>query len=47
MVDMEANLREPCARIVPDLENCTNIHKKDAHRYLDLRVTATPEGADT
>ena len=46
MVDMEANLKELCARIVPDLDNCTNQDKKDAYTYLDLNVQATPEGAD-
>jgi site-specific DNA recombinase len=46
MVDMEAHLKELCARIVPDLDNCTNQDKKDAYTYLDLRVTATREGAD-
>ena len=46
MVDMEANLKELCARIVPDLDNCTNQDKKDAYTYLDLKVKATPEGAD-
>jgi len=46
MVDMESNLKELCARIVPDLDNCTNQDKKDAYTYLDLKVKATPEGAD-
>jgi site-specific DNA recombinase len=46
MIDMEANLKELCVRIVPDLSNCTNQDKKDAYTYLDLRVTATPEGVD-
>ena len=46
MVDMEANLKELCARIVPDLDNCTNNDKKDAYAYLDLKVKATTEGAD-
>ncbi len=46
MVDMEANLKELCARIVPDLDNCTNQDKKDAYTYLDLKVKATNEGAD-
>jgi site-specific DNA recombinase len=46
MVDMEANLKELCARIVPDLDNCTNDDKKDAYAYLDLKVKATTEGAD-
>ena len=46
MVDVETDLRELCARVVLDLDNCTNTDKKDAFRYLDLKVTATPEGAD-
>ena len=46
MIDMEANLKELCARILPDLDNCTNQDKKDAYTYLDLKVKATPEGAD-
>lgn len=45
-VDMEANLKELCARIISDLDNCTNSDKKDAYTYLDLKVTATPEGGD-
>jgi site-specific DNA recombinase len=44
--DLEAHLRELCSRIVPDLDNCTVQDKKDAFRYLDLRVTATQEGVD-
>ena len=46
MVDMKANLKELCARIVSDLDNCTNQDKKDAYTYLDLKVKVTPEGAD-
>ncbi|MFC1951546.1 hypothetical protein ACFLYI_00700 [Chloroflexota bacterium] len=46
MVDMESHLKDLCARIVPDLENCNYQDKKDAFTYLDLKVTATPEGAD-
>ena len=46
LVDMEVNLKELCARIVPDLDNCTNSDKKEAYTYLDLKVKATPEGAD-
>lgn len=42
----KSNLKELCARIVPELENCTNQDKKDAYKYLDLRIKATPEGAD-
>ena len=46
MVDMEAHLKELCARIVPDLENCTYQDKRDAFAYLDLKIKATPEGVD-
>jgi site-specific DNA recombinase len=46
IVNMEANLKDLCSRIVPDLDNCTNQDKKDAYTYLDLKVTATPEGVD-
>ena len=46
MIDMEANLKELCARIITDLDNCTNQDKKDAYTYLDLKIKATPEGAD-
>jgi site-specific DNA recombinase len=44
--DYEAKLKELCARMAPDLDNCTNQDKKDAYTYLDLKITATPEGAD-
>ncbi|MBN2404936.1 MAG: zinc ribbon domain-containing protein, partial [Coriobacteriia bacterium] len=44
--DLEAHLRELCSRIVPDLDNCSTQDKKDAFRYLDLRVTVTQEGVD-
>jgi site-specific DNA recombinase len=46
MIDMEAHLKELCNRIIPDLDNCTNQDKKDAYNYLELKVTATPEGVD-
>lgn len=46
MTDYEARLKELCARIVPDLDNCKNQDKKDAYTYLDLKVIATPEGVD-
>ena len=46
MGDYEVKLKELCDRIVPDLDNCTNQDKKDAYTYLDLKVTATPEGVD-
>ncbi len=39
-------LKELCARIVPELDHCTNRDRKDAYKYLDLRIKATPEGAD-
>ena len=44
--DYETKLKELCARIVPDLENCTNQDKKDSYTYLDLKVKATPEGVE-
>jgi len=43
---MESHLKDLCARIVPDLDSCTYQDKKDAYAYLDLKVTATPEGAE-
>jgi len=46
MGDYEAKLKELCARIAPDLDNCTSRDKKDAYTYLDLKITATPEGVD-
>jgi site-specific DNA recombinase len=46
MIDMESHLQELCARIVPDLDNCTNQDKRDAFKYLELEIKATPEGAD-
>ncbi len=46
MIDMESNLKELCARIVPDLDNCTNQDRKDAYTCLDLEIKTTPEGAD-
>ncbi|MFC1954087.1 recombinase family protein [Chloroflexota bacterium] len=46
MIDMKANLKELCARIVPDLDNCNNQDRKDAYTYLDLKVKATNEGVD-
>jgi site-specific DNA recombinase len=44
--DYRGKLKELCARVVPELEKCTGQDKKDAYRYLDLRIKATPEGAD-
>ena len=46
MGEHEAELKELCARIVPDLDNCTFQDKRNAFRYSDLEVRATPEGAD-
>jgi site-specific DNA recombinase len=46
MVDMEAHLKQLCAKIAPDLDNCTYQDKRDAYTYLELKVVATPEGAD-
>ena len=46
MEDSEAKQKELCARIAPDLDNCTNQDKKDAYTYLDLKITVTPEGVD-
>ena len=46
LVNRDANLKELCTRIVQDLDNSTNSDKKDAYTYLDLKVKATPEGAD-
>lgn len=37
-------MEELCARIAPDLDNCTVVDKRDAYTYLGLKVTATPEG---
>ncbi|MBI2934181.1 MAG: hypothetical protein HYY29_01295 [Chloroflexi bacterium] len=44
--DFEGKLKELCARIVPELDNCSNLDRKDAYAYLDLKITAPPEGAD-
>ena len=46
MVEFESTNFELCARIMPDLDNCTYQDKKDAYTYLDLKVKATPDGAD-
>lgn len=43
---MEAHLKELYARIVPDIDSCTNQDKKDAHTYLYLKIVFTPEGVD-
>ena len=44
--DYKDKVKELCARIVPELDNCTSQDKKDAYRYLDLRIAATPRCAD-
>ncbi len=44
--DFEENLKKLCERIIPDIENCNNEDKKDSYTYLDLKVKATPKGAD-
>jgi len=46
MVDLESYLKQLCSDIAPDLDNCTYQDKRDAHTYIDLKVIATPEGAD-
>lgn len=46
MDENEAQLKELCSRIVPDLDNCSFKDKRNAFRYLDLEIKATPEGAD-
>ncbi|MFC1871957.1 recombinase family protein, partial [Chloroflexota bacterium] len=46
MTDVETNLKELCTKIIPDLDKCVNQDKKDAYTYLDLKVSATPEGVD-
>lgn len=46
MADMEGSIKELCGRIVTDLDNCCNVDKKDAYKYLDLKVKATCEGVD-
>ena len=28
------------------MDNCTNEDKKDAYTYLNLKISATPEGVD-
>ena len=46
MIDLEAHLKQPCADIAPDLDNSTYQDKRNAYTYLDLKIVATPEGAD-
>ena len=46
MVDMETHLKELCARIAPDIDNCTYPDRKDAYTYLDLKIIATHDSAD-
>jgi site-specific DNA recombinase len=40
---MESHIKELCARIIPDLDNCTSQDKRDAYTFLDLKISATPE----
>ncbi len=42
----QADIKELCVRIIPDLDNCTNQDKKDAYDCLDLKIKATPEAID-
>jgi site-specific DNA recombinase len=44
--DLKAHLKELCAKIVPDIDACTFAEKREAYKYLDLKVVATSEGAD-
>jgi len=44
--NLKAHLKELCAKIVPNLDACTYSQKREAYKYLDLKVTATSEGAD-
>jgi len=46
MADYEARLKELCARIIPDLDNCTTQDKRDAYTYLDLKVIANRDAVD-
>jgi site-specific DNA recombinase len=46
MIDLEVHLKQLCADIAPDLDNCTYQDKRNAYTYLDLKIVATPEGAD-
>ncbi len=46
MGDYENQLKMLCARIAPDIEDCTNQDKKDAYTYLDLKIIATQDGVD-
>lgn len=46
MNDLKLHIKGLCSRIILDLDNCTNQDKKDAYTFLDLKVSATPEGAD-
>jgi len=46
MDDYEDKLKELCLKIVPDLDNCSNQDKKEAYKYLDLKVKATREAID-
>jgi hypothetical protein len=44
--EFENNLKALCARIAPEIKNCTNQDKKDACTRLDLAIKATSEGVD-
>jgi site-specific DNA recombinase len=46
MDDYEEKLKELCLKIVPDLDNCSTHNKKEAYKYLDLKVKATREAID-
>lgn len=46
LVDMEANLKELCTRIVQDLTTAILMTRKTPGTYLNLEVRATTEGAD-
>ncbi|MDP4279142.1 MAG: hypothetical protein QQM50_01140 [Dehalococcoides mccartyi] len=41
---MQESIKELCAKVVPCLDSCSNAEKKDAYTYLDLKISATPEG---
>ncbi|MGE0902932.1 MULTISPECIES: hypothetical protein [Dehalococcoides] len=41
---MQESIKELCAKVVPCLDRCSNAEKKDAYTYLDLKISATPEG---
>nr|WP_011929270.1 recombinase family protein [Dehalococcoides mccartyi] len=43
-LEMQESIKELCAKVVPCLDSCSNAEKKDAYTYLDLKISATPEG---